>query len=182
MAAPDQPTAQEGERRSRLRQYQVQLLERMQAAQGGAVDSGRELAVLLGARHCLLDLTQAGEIVPYQAPTPVPLTLPWYLGLANVRGALVGVVDLARYLGDETAPPGQDARLLTFAPGLGLPCALLAHRVLGLSRLAGLRDDGVDAAAPAWCAQRYVDDAGQPWTRLDLAQLAREPRFLHVGR
>ncbi|QGZ39669.1 twitching motility protein PilI [Pseudoduganella flava] len=182
MAAPDQHTTQEGERRSRLRQYQVQLLERMQAAQGGAVESGRELAVLLGARHCLLDLTQVGEIVPHQAITPVPLTLPWYLGLANVRGGLTGVVDLAGYLGDAPPPAGPEARLVTFAPGLGLPCALLAQRVLGLRRLAELRDDGVDLAAPPWCAHHYVDDAGQPWVRLDLAQLAREPRFLHVGR
>lgn len=183
MASPDhdQPTSQDGERRSRLRQYQVQLLERMQAAQGAAVEPGRELSVLLGSRHCLLDLTQVGEIVPHQAITAVPLTQPWYLGLANVRGSLTGVVDLAGYLGDEPAVPGQATRLLTFAPGLGLPCALLATRVLGLRRLADMRPAEPDTAAPPWCAERHIDAGGQPWVRLDLARLVREPRFLHVG-
>ncbi|MBV8123433.1 MAG: chemotaxis protein CheW, partial [Paucibacter sp.] len=55
-----------GERRSRLRQYQVQLLERMQAAKTGAAAAGRELGVVLGGQRCLLDLTQISEIVPLQ--------------------------------------------------------------------------------------------------------------------
>ena len=170
-----------GERRSRLRQYQVQLLERMQAAQGTGGAAARELGVLVGARHCLLDLTQVGEIVLFQSATPVPLTRSWYRGLANVRGNLVGVVDLAVFLGDGNTPTGPEARLLTFAAGIGLPCALLAHRVLGLRRMADMRADGSDAAAPGWCAERHVDGDGQPWTRLDLALLAREPGFLQVG-
>lgn len=181
------------ERRSRLRQYQAQLLERMQAAQGTGTAAARELGVLVGARHCLLDLTQMGEIVPGQAVTPVPLTQPWYRGLANVRGNLLGVVDLAAYLGDDpgaqadpqanhvASPAGPEIRLLTFAASLGLPCALLANRVLGLRRLADMRPEAGDAAAPDWCAERYIDRDGQSWTRLDLAGLAREPRFLQVS-
>jgi twitching motility protein PilI len=44
-----------------------------------------------------------------------------------------------------------------------------------------MRAEGGDPAAPAWCAGRHVDGDGRPWTRLDLAELAREPRFLHVS-
>jgi twitching motility protein PilI len=184
MARPDQDhqPSPDGERRSRLRQYQVQLLERMQAAQGSAPVAGRELGVLVGGRHCLLDLTQVGEIVPWQPVSAVPLTQPWYLGLANVRGSLTGVVELARFLGDAAAVPGPEARLLTFAPGLGLPVALVVQRVLGLRRLAEMQAQAVDGAAPDWCNQQHLDTAGQAWVRLDLARLVREPRFLHVGR
>ena len=46
-------------------------------------------------------LEDAGEIVSPVPLARVPLTLPWYLGLANVRGLLVGVIDLARYLGED---------------------------------------------------------------------------------
>src|SRR5471030_1923759 len=101
-----QPPAAGPERRSRLRQYQVQLMERMQAAKSGAPQSGRELGVLVGGRLCLLDLTQISEIVPLQPVTPVPLARGWYLGLANIRGNLTGVVDLARYQGQ---PAGDSA-------------------------------------------------------------------------
>ncbi|TWI64208.1 twitching motility protein PilI [Pseudoduganella lurida] len=177
----DDTQSHDGERRSRLRQYQVQLLERMQAAQGAAPAAGRELGVLVGARHCLLDLTQIGEIVPQQAIAPVPLTQPWYLGLANLRGSLTGVVDLARYLGDAPALPGPETRLLTFSATLGLPCALQATRVLGLRRLDDMQPAAATADDPAWCAGRHADADGQAWLRLDLALLVREARFLQIG-
>lgn len=161
------------ERRSRLRQYQVQLLERMQAAKTGAAEGGRELGVMIGGRLCLLDLTQISEIVPLQAATPVPLTQDWYLGLVNVRGHLTGVIDLARYLqysGGDAAP--AERRLITFAPGLGFNCALLVERVLGLRKLAEM-----EAVADG----EFRDREGQSWLRIDLAQLVREPRFVQVG-
>ena len=174
------------ERRSRLRQYQVQLLERMQAAKTGANVGGRELGVLIGGRPCLLDLTQIGEIVPPQPVTPVPLTHDWYQGLANIRGNLTGVVDLARYQGlgaDSDDGAASERRFITFAPGLGFNCALLAARVLGLRKLADMTAALASevASAPAWCSQHFEDADGLQWTRIDLAQLVREPRFLLVG-
>jgi len=181
---PNDPTSTPAgpERRSRLRQYQMQLMERMQAAKTGAAESGRELGVLSGGRLYLLDLAQISEIVPLQAPVPVPLAQPWYLGLVNIRGNLTGVIDLARYQG---LPAGDgvpaERRLITFAPGLGFNCALQVERVLGLRRLAGMEAAEGDAAAPAWCRQHFRDGDGQPWTRIDLAQLVRESRFIQVG-
>ncbi len=161
------------ERRSRLRLSQVQLLERMQAAKSGATESGRELGVSIGGRLCLLDLTQISEIVPLQPVTPVPLTHDWYLGLANIRGQLTGIIDLARYrqqAAGDAAP--SERRLITFAPGLGFNCALQVERVLGLRKLAGMQLVAGD---------EFRDDEGQSWLRIDLAQLVQETRFVQVG-
>ena len=158
-------------RRTRLRQYQVQLLERMQAARANTGAAVNQLGVQIGAARYLLDLTQAGEIVPLAALTAVPLTQSWYLGLANIRGNLVGVIDLARYLGLGDTPPGADSRIVTFAGGLGFNCGLLVARVYGLRHAAGM--------APAGAYLRDVD--GNDWTALDLAALVADERFLHVG-
>ncbi len=158
-------------RRTRLRQYQVQLLERMQAARANTGASVNQLGVLIGAGRYLLDLTQAGEIVPVAALTAVPLTQPWYLGLSNIRGNLVGVVDLARYLGLGETAIGPDSRIVTFAGALGFNCALLVTRVYGLRHA-----DGMAAAGD------FLRDAdGNDWSALDLAALVRDERFLHVG-
>lgn len=175
-------SSQTPERRSRLRQYQVQLLERMQAARSGALEAGRELGVTVGGAACLLDLTQISEIVPLQAAAPVPLTQDWYLGLVNVRGQLTGVVDLARYLGRAggAAVPAE-RRLITFAPGLGFNCALLVEGVLGLRRLAEMTPAAPDETAPAWCRQQFRAADGRLWTRIDLAQLVQETGFVQVG-
>jgi twitching motility protein PilI len=169
------------ERRSRLRQYQVTLLERMQAAKAGTGNSGRELGVLLGGRRCLLDLTQVGEIVPFQTVTAVPLAQDWYRGLANIRGNLVGVVDLARYMGDVGTQPGPDSRLVTFATHLGFNCAILVGRVLGLRNADDMVEEAEDSGRAAWGRQQFNDRDSQQWTRLDLVELSREARFLQVG-
>jgi len=163
-------------RRTRLRLYQEQLLERMQAAKNGAGASVAQLGLGIGSLRYLVDLAEVGEIVAPAPVTAVPLTRPWYLGLANVRGSLLGVIDLARYLDDDSrpaAPPaGATPRMVVFAPALGLNCALLASRVYGL-RHAGTMERAGDALR---------DADGTTWMPLSLAALVREERFLHIAR
>jgi len=164
-------------RRSRLRDYQEQLLERMQAARTSTGTRAHQLGVEIGGAGYLLELTETGEIVPVPPLAAVPLTQPWYLGLANVRGSLVGVVDLARYLGDVDADDGRPApapglaRLVTFSPALAFPCALLVGRVVGLRHAADMTS--FDAG--------LRDADGASWTPLSLAALAADERFLQVA-
>jgi twitching motility protein PilI len=175
MSADDAGGQKGAARRARLRQYQEQLLERMQAARTSSGARAHQLGVEIGGVRYLLDLVEAGEIVPLPPLAPVPLTQPWYLGLANVRGNLLGVVDLARYLDPERPPaalPASGARLVTFAASLGFPCALLVGRVVGLRHAADM--DPADGG--------LRDAEGQEWTPLSLAALAREERFLQVAR
>ena len=175
------PVPDGAERRSRLRQYQVQLMERMQAARSGTAAAGKELGLMLGRERCLVDLTQVGEIVTAPAVSAVPLAQDWYLGLANIRGNLTGIVDLARYRGTPSGAVGADSRAVTFAAGLGFNCALLATRVLGLRDLASMTAEEDDPTAAVWARRRYSDAESQRWTRIDLALLVREARFLQVG-
>ena len=177
--AEQEVQADGGERRSRLRQYQAALLERM-AARSNESAAGRELGVLVGDQRCMFDLTQVGEIVSVPPLTAVPLARDWYLGLANIRGNLTGVIDLARYMDGAATVPAPDSRVITFAASLGFHCALLVTRVLGLRQL-GEMENLPEAEALPWCNQQFRDRDGQAWTRLDLAQLAREARFLQVG-
>jgi len=161
-------------RRSRLRAYQEQLLEKMQAAKNGAGASVAQLGLGIGAARYLIDLAEIGEIVAPPPLTAVPLTQPWYLGLANVRGNLLGVIDLAAYLGAPAAS-GEHAgapRLAVFAPALGFNCALLASQVYGLRQAGAMERDG----------DLLRDAEGNAWTPLSLAALVHEPRFLHVAR
>jgi twitching motility protein PilI len=158
-------------RRTRLRDYQSQLLARMQAARADTGIRSRQLCIEIGATRYLLDLLDAGEIVAPAPVTAVPLTQPWYLGLANIRGNLVGVIDLARYLGHGETAPAPEARLVTFAPALGFNCALLASRVYGLRQAADMRADG----------DLLRDRDGRALTPLSLAALVRDERFLRVG-
>jgi twitching motility protein PilI len=175
MSAGDANPSRGAVRRARLRAYQEQLLERMQAARTSNGARAHQLGVEIGSVRYLLDLVQAGEIVRLPPLAPVPLTQSWYLGLANVRGMLVGVVDLARYLDEgaatEALPAAGGARVITFSPSLGFPGALLVGRVIGLRHAADMRpQDGLLRDADGW-----------DWTPLDLAALVRDERFLQVA-
>ncbi|HEY7060060.1 MAG TPA: chemotaxis protein CheW [Chloroflexota bacterium] len=78
------------------------------------------------ARRCLL--CEAGEarfalpieylrsVEPNALVTPLPQLPDWVLGVTNVRGSVVGVVDLARFLGLGAAPAGR-GRLLICGTG-----------------------------------------------------------------
>ena len=78
-----------------------------------------------------------GEVLPVPAITPVPLTKPWFLGIANVRGALHGVVDFAGFIGTGPASAhgsnaGGQARLLLLGTRFSeIRAGLVVDRVLG---------------------------------------------------
>src|SRR6187551_1031230 len=84
-------------RRTRLREFQAQLVERMQTARSGEDTRVNQLGVMIGGNRCLLNLQTAGEIVSVGTVTEVPLTQPWFLGLTNIRGNLISVIDFAYF-------------------------------------------------------------------------------------
>ncbi|WP_338847032.1 chemotaxis protein CheW [Massilia sp. W12] len=169
-------------RRTRLREFQSQLLERMQAARAGADARISQLGVVMGGQRWLLDLTEASEIVPYGAISPVPLTHDWYLGLYNLRGSLLSVIDFARFLGMPPTVPNQESRIIAFAPGLNFNSGLLVSRVLGLRNVAEMElQANTSEHAQLWSSHCYRDQDNTTWTVLDLSLVVQDNRFLHVG-
>jgi len=177
-ADPDQSS-----RRTRLREFQAQLVERMQAVSSGAQVHASQLGVLIGEERCLLDLQQAGEIVSVGAITEVPLTQPWFLGLTNIRGNLVSVIDLAHFRGQTPISIEKESRVIAFAPSLSINSGLLVSRVLGLRNVGEMEscEPSAEATREPWAMRRYRDRDAQIWTELDLSLVVQDPRFLHVG-
>jgi twitching motility protein PilI len=169
-------------RRTRLREFQAQLVERMQTARSGEDTRVNQLGVLIGGGRWLLDLQTAGEIVSVGAITKVPLTKAWFLGLTNIRGNLISVIDFAHFQGLPLTQPDKDSRIVAFAPSLSFNSALLVTRVLGLRNIAEMQlQVTTESAAAPWLGARYVDQESQVWTELDLSLVVQNPQFLHVG-
>lgn len=164
-----------------LRDLQSRLAERLQAARTQARRQSW-LAVECSGRGFLLPLREAGEIF---APTPivaVPHSHRWFLGVANLRGHLNGVVDLAGFLGVKAPEAGREqSRLVGFNQTLDINCALLVDRLSGLrgdDELAVEPDDGT--LRPAFAGVRMKDAAGRPWQELVLSALVRDEAFLRI--
>jgi twitching motility protein PilI len=169
-------------RRTRLREFQAQLVERMQTARSGEDTRVNQLGVMIGESRWLLNLQTAGEIVSVGSITPVPLTQPWFLGLTNIRGNLISVIDFARFQGHAPTTIDKDSRIVAFGPALSFNSALLVSRVLGLRNVAEMQPqtESNDQTTP-WASKRYTDQESQVWTELDLSSVIQNPQFLHVG-
>ncbi|MFO1316231.1 MAG: chemotaxis protein CheW [Burkholderiales bacterium] len=163
-----------------LRTFQQELASRLATKTAAQVESSR-LGLSCGGDRWLIRLADAGEVVTVPDIVPVPLTRPWYLGVANIRGNLYSVVDFARFLGKD-APTGGQLRLVLFGPRAGeMNAGVVVQRVLGLRNVAELAPAAPPQGAPAWYAQRWMDGEGDAWQEIDLALLARDPAFLQVG-
>ncbi|MBS0433988.1 MAG: chemotaxis protein CheW [Proteobacteria bacterium] len=165
-----------------LRELQSRLAERLQAARTQQRGSSW-LAVEVAGRGLLFPLREAGEIFALAPIVPVPHTHRWFMGVANLRGHLHGVVDLAGFLGVKAAEatPQQQAQLVGFNQALDLNCVLLVDRLAGLrgeDQLTREADDG--AARPAFVGARLRDASGRAWQELSLAALAGDEAFLKI--
>ena len=163
-----------------LREFQETLVKRLTTAQQGQTTHAA-LGVQAGREYWLLDLTESGEIIPTPPLSHVPLTQPWFRGLANIRGSLYSVVDFAAFQGGEPTPASAESRLLLVGARLGLNSAILVTRALGLRNMDEFEPaDPTDESRPS-VGDPFLDLQGRPWNTLLVRNLVMQPRFLDVG-
>jgi len=165
-----------------LRELQSRLAERLQAAR--TQERGKSwLAVECSSRGFLFPLKEAGEIFAMSPVVPVPHSHSWFMGVANLRGHLHGVVDLAGFLGVKGPEPlREQSRLVAFNATLDINCALLVDRLSGLrsEQQLAAQTDTVSGPRPPFVGARYKDEGGRVWQELNLAALASDEAFLRI--
>jgi twitching motility protein PilI len=162
-----------------LREFQQGLAQRLREAQAEAEPTSR-LGVQAGSGNWLLKLDDAGEMLPLPEISSVPLTRPWYLGLANIRGVLSSVVDFSAFSGGEATVRTPDCRLLLIAERFQSFSGLVISRMLGLKNVQGMQPVQEPAARP-WIAGAFRDEEGRLWHELNIGALVAHEDFLHVG-
>lgn len=135
-----------------------------------------------GGRSYVTPITEVSEILTCPELTIIPGARPWARGVANVRGNLVTVVDLAGFFGKPGAA-GKGSRVLIINRP-ELMAGVLIDQLLGLRHFAPeTRRDGVAVAESALAP--YIDgefqDGGATWTVFSLAKLAQSTKFLNIA-
>ncbi len=161
-------------KRFNLREFQQQVLDRLQQQASGSTQIST-LGVQVGQRFWLVDMTDISEVMPIPALTPVPLTKPWYCGVANVRGNLYSIVDLCGFLDNESTARDVNNRVLLLGQHFAFNTGLLVSRVLGLRNANDWQQNEIDGQI------QYQDESGQTWHKLDINHLLQQPEFLQVG-
>ncbi len=134
----------------------------------------------------LFPLGQSGEIFPWSVTMPVPYTQRWYLGVANLRGGLFGVVDLAGFVSGQTATRVEsirsEARLVALNALLEVNCALLIDRLAGLRNVdAFVSSHDAPLGSPDYFGMGYTDAQGAFWQEINLQLLSQQPQFLSIS-
>lgn len=137
------------------------------------------LTYMLAGVRVVSAMSEINEMLPHpEHITAVPRAKEWMLGLANLRGNLMPIIDLQLFLGGNPVVAGKSSRVLVINLR-GLSCGLLVSNVLGMrhydeaNRISQARMDGSIGA--------YVYEAfgvgKEIWPVFSLAALAAEPEF-----
>lgn len=141
----------------------------------------RGIGFRVGTRQLVTGIDEINELLAVPALTPVPGTLAWLLGVANVRGNLVPVVDLSRFLFDERTPHTDRTRLLVVRQGTG-SVALMVDEVFGQRTVDEEQRRGASAEDDPRLT-RFVDNrvGEQQLAVFNMSRLVRAPDFRHAA-
>lgn len=141
------------------------------------------LGFRVGDYRLVVPLGEVSEVVPPVPVTPVPLTQPWLKGVANVRGDLLVVTDLAAFLGLAPVRPDDRARFLIVNQP-ALKSAVLVSEVLGMRHFteqeALQRPADVGGRLGEFLCGAF-QQGGRRWEWLDLRGLTKSEAFLHAA-
>ena len=139
----------------------------------------RGIGFRVGIRHFVSVIAEVNEILTLPVLTPVPGTRSWLLGVANVRGNLVPVIDLRDFIEGDRSIPTEASRVLVVRQHGG-SVGLLIDEVLGQRSFSD--EQRADAIGEA--DERYRHFVGENlqlgdvlWGLFSMAALVRAAEF-----
>lgn len=146
-------------------------------------DEWSGIAFSVGSNRLIAALGEVVEIIDYPELSRVPRTQSWLLGVANMRGSLLPVVDLRSCLQGETAPITQKSRVLVIRHN-EVYSGLVVDEVHGIKYFTE-----TDAVESGMCIdaflQPYVsygyNKGGQCWGVFSISALTEAARFLQAA-
>ncbi len=166
-------------RESSLREFQTNILARLEEAKkAGAEPPAGYLGVVIGSKSVLVNLQEISETMSIVDIQRVPVVKPWFLGVANVRGVLYAINDLAQLLENTLTSVSSNARLLLMSETVVSNVAFVVDKMVGLRKLdeMKLREEAVEET-PCLKTQTYQDDENRIWYMLDCDKLIRSKEF-----
>jgi twitching motility protein PilI len=152
------------------------------ARDGSAAQEWIGVAFRMGGETFLVERDEAREVMGVPSPiTRVPGARAWILGLANVRGQLLPIIDLKQYLGSGELAAGRNTRVIV-VNHREIPAGLVVDEVLGFRRFAE-REFTAESPATTIRCERYLAGSfrrgSEAWPVLSLRSLVESPAFLH---
>lgn len=139
----------------------------------------RGIGFRIGDRYFVSSIAEVNEILSLPALTIVPGARTWLLGIANVRGSLIPVIDLRDFVGGGRTTTSETTRVLMVRQPAG-SIGLLIDEVLGQRSFSKEQLDEAVGEEDEHYA-RFVGENVQSgevlWGLFSVAALARSPEF-----
>lgn len=134
--------------------------------------------------RCIARMTEVAEILPVPETIRIPGVKKWVKGLANIRGALMPIVDLKGFLQGGATPPSKKNRVLVVNLS-GVLAGLLVEEVFGLRKfkegmLAENQSDEVKAMRMTYYVTGEFSDNNEHWNIFSIKTLLTTEQFLRV--
>ena len=165
---------------SNLREFQESILLRLKEAteKSGAVSTSR-LGVMVGTKRVLINLTEVTEVLPVPPIQQVPLTLPWFLGVANVRGNLYNISDLSQFMGALPTPKSSDNRIVLINSDITGQVAILINSLVGLRSVEAMKHKAKAKNKETFFSKNSYEDVDKnEWLELDVNALMQDKNFI----
>jgi len=142
------------------------------------------LGVLVGGARLVSKLGEVSELLQVPRLTPLPAVKPWVLGIANVRGRLIPVIDLHEYLEMPTTLPASQWRVLVIEEG-DIVAGLLVEQSLGIQHF--LEDsfeesDGGELGGLAPYVTGAFRHGGRVFHEVEFKAILRDEKFFDVAQ
>lgn len=90
----------------------------------------------VGGQEFVAPMGEVSEILAMPDLTPIPLTKPWLLGVANVRGRLLPLTDLAKFLNIDSHERLKNKKVMVIDQD-GVFSGILVDQVTGMVQFSG---------------------------------------------
>jgi twitching motility protein PilI len=139
----------------------------------------RGVGYRIGSHRLASGFDEVVEILPLPPVTPVPGAQPWMLGVANIRGNLLPIVDLKQFLEGERTVIHEGQRVLIVRQAGG-DVAVTIDELYGQRSFVEAQKIDTDGLADGRYSH-FIDRAyrlgDHPWGVFSLSLLARTPEF-----
>lgn len=168
-------------------QLLVALEARVQATRPDVVRRRNDVWLGLGFRlrehWCVAPREDVREIIPLPALTRAPGAKPWLMGVANARGSILAVADLAQFVGLPRRVPQSTTRVLIFN-STKVPVGILVDEVAGYRQFT-MADQCHHRMPEAGPLKPFLLGAFEreqkPWFAFSLHRLAESLEFANAG-
>lgn len=151
---------------------------------GGQEIDWRGVVFELDGQRLIAPLGEVSEVLSMPEYTLMPLVQPWLLGIANVRGRLLPLTDLAKFLQVSSQTRQLSQRKVMVIDHQSLFLGLVVDQVLGIEQFSSTqyRAESINTNSPfaPYNHGKFVKD-DQDWFVFLPSLLVEDPRYIDAA-